>query len=141
MKIDIHIVSTTLPENLAQIIRQQPGYSSTSPKWLKKSSTGGYRLYQRIGQNPRYQYLGGEWLDASLEDITDPALIEVCERCANIGERIKQFGKINRLSEYTWVLSEVMKEFNTDILNAAAYITDYADLPWNEDRTQICFEF
>jgi hypothetical protein len=54
---------------LSQIIRKQPGYRGPKEEYmLSKTKTGGIRLYCAVS---------GKWMDASLEDIKDPIVLEL----------------------------------------------------------------
>lgn len=132
MKIDIHKINTTLPSKLARIVRQQPGYVAKAPKWLKQSSTGGIRLYQ---------FVCNRWMDASLEDITDPDLIDICEIYRTLPDYIQQFGKIQTLAEFMAAVVELARRLNIDTISAHTLIADHADLPWSENRKKIVFTY
>ena len=60
----------TLPEAARKVCRKQPGFNRAYPMALFPTATGGIRLYA---------YVSGAWMDASLSDITEWAVLRLFE--------------------------------------------------------------
>ncbi len=94
---------STLPEAARKVCRNQPGFNRAYPMALFPTATGGIRLYASVA---------GAWMDASLSDITEWAVLRLFEP----GKK----GKSGRTKKTLGPLAELALDQAADVREAVA---------------------